>query len=69
MLLIRRRQAAHPADRTGASQYQALKLRLQRYYEAEAEGPLTVSISKDPLRRGLLPVLHELRHRLFPWAT
>ncbi|MBX2984272.1 MAG: L,D-transpeptidase family protein [Flavobacteriales bacterium] len=48
-------------------QYQALKLRLQRYYEAEAEGPLdSIDFGKTPLVIGdSLPVLHELRHRLF----
>ncbi|MEO7081276.1 MAG: L,D-transpeptidase family protein, partial [Flavobacteriales bacterium] len=48
-------------------QYQALKLRLQRYYEAEAEGPLdSIAFGKPPVAMGdSLAVLRDLRHRLF----
>lgn len=48
-------------------QYQGLKSRLQHYYEAEAEGPLdTIAFGKKPIAMGdTLPVLQDLRHRLF----
>lgn len=48
-------------------QYQLLKSRLQRYYEAESEGPLdTIAFGKKPVVIGdSLPVLGALRHRLF----
>ncbi len=48
-------------------QYQGLKYRMQRYYEAEAEGPQDVfSFGKAPFAMGdSLPEYCELRHRLF----
>ena len=48
-------------------QYQGLKYRLQRYYEAEAEGPLDdFAFGKKPIVIGdSLPVICDLRHRLF----
>lgn len=48
-------------------QYQGLKYRLQRYYEAEAEGPLdTFAFHNARVAMGdTLPELCDLRHRLF----